>query len=72
MLLYGLTKLNLQAYADGVVISCPSSIGLRFILKKLEILLLKHSLVVNKVRTKALAFNKQGFNKFGAELFINR
>ena len=69
--MFGLIKLNNQAYADDIFIFCLSSTGLRFILKKLEFISLEFSLAVNKVKTKTMIFNKQVCNKFGADYFIN-
>ena len=52
-------------------IFCPSGNSLRFLIKKGELLLLKHSLIFNKMKTKTKIFEKQGPKKFNVELLIN-
>ena len=69
--MFGLTKQNIQAYADDIVMFCLSSTGPRFILKNLEFLSLELSLAVNKVKTKTMIFNKRISNNFSADFFIN-
>lgn len=61
---HGLTKVNIQAYADDIVVFCPSSTGLRVLLQKVEISLSKHALILNNAKTKCMVFSKQGFNRF--------
>ena len=54
----GVEKMNIQAYADDIVIFCPSACGLRSILTRLESMLLEHGLVVNITKTRIIIFNK--------------
>ena len=51
-----LLGINIQAYADNIVVYCPSAIVLRLLLQKLEILLCEHNLLLNTSETKIAIF----------------
>jgi len=57
--LLGINKMNIQAYADDMVVYCPSASGLRLLLQKLEILLCEHNLLLNTSKTKIVVFGRK-------------
>lgn len=54
----GICKMNIQAYADDIVVFCPSATGLRKLLSRLEGLLLTNELEVNVNKTKTVIFSR--------------
>lgn len=68
----GLSRLNVQAYADDIVLFCPSLTGLRCLTNKISNLLDLHGLVVNVGKTKLMMFNskRKNVNK-NVSLFMN-
>ena len=55
----GINKINVQAYADDLVIFCPTSGGLRHLISKFTVLATQHNLVINDTKTKILIFHKK-------------
>ena len=56
----GINKINIQAYADDIVVLCPTPSGLQEILKKLHDLLGRHELLINIAKTKTVIFKMLG------------
>ena len=54
----GINKINIQAYADDIVLFCSSQKGLQCMLDKINVMLLAHGLEVNIGKTKVLIFRK--------------
>ena len=54
----GYSKLNVLAYADDVVLLCPSAMGLRYLIAKFENLIKENRLVINAEKTKTMIFRK--------------
>ena len=54
----GISNLNIQAYADDIVVFCPSAGGLRNLMDCLGQKLTAHGLVINLQKTKILIFDK--------------
>ena len=54
----GINKINVQAYADDIVVLSPTSTGLQKILQKLHDLLSQHELLINVEKTKVMCFKR--------------
>ena len=54
----GLNVVNIQAYADDIVILSPSIVGMQILLDKINILFNDHYLVANKEKTVLMIFNR--------------
>ena len=55
----GINKINVQAYADDVVIFCPTAEGLRVLIQIMEDMIMAHQLMINVDKTKIVIFNKK-------------
>ena len=55
----GITKVNIQAYADDKVLLSPTASGLQKLMSRMSDLLECHQLVVNANKTKIVVFNRQ-------------
>ena len=55
----GITKVNIQAYADDMVLLSPTVSGLQKLMSRMSDLLECHQLVVNANKTKIVVFNRQ-------------
>ena len=55
----GINRINIQAYADDIVIFCPSASGLRHLLAKFSSLACQHNLIVNSTKTKVMIIDKK-------------
>ena len=53
----GITKMNIQGYADDLVIFCPTAGGLRKLLHKFETMANAHCLEINTSKTKIVIFH---------------
>ena len=62
------TKTNILAYIDDVVLSCPTSSGLQKLIKDFSVQCDSHNLVINNDKTKFIKFGKQDGSKF----YVNR
>ena len=63
--LLGINKINIQAYADDMVLICPTAKGLRELLLKFSSLMSEHELQINVAKTKVIVFHK-GRNPYRA------
>jgi len=54
----GINKVNVQAYADDIVVFCPTAMGLRAILAVLNDAMSSHFMCVNVDKTKVLVFSR--------------
>ena len=64
-------RLNIQVYADDIVIFCPSALGLKKLLHELERQLVTNDLVTNFQKTKTMIFTRK-INIFqGSVLHVN-
>jgi len=68
----GINKLNIQAYADDLVVFCPTANGLQQILNRLSGLLAHHELLVNTSKTKTMVFKKSGNSCYSGAPFFFR
>ena len=55
----GINRINIQAYADDMVIFCPSAGGLRHLLAKFSSLAYQHNLVINNSKTKVMIIDNK-------------
>ena len=60
----GVRKLNIQAYADDVVIFCPTAEGLRKLIEIFHTGCEAHKLVINLEKTKIVEFGKESSSQF--------
>ena len=60
----GIRKINVQAYADDIVIYCPTSAGLQKLLEKFWTCAREHDLVVNLDKTKVMKFGRKDNSVF--------
>ena len=67
----GIKQLNIQTYADDLVVFYPTANGLQQILNRLSDLLAHHELHVNPNKTRTMVFRKSGSYCYrGARFFI--
>ena len=66
----GIFKQNCQAYADDLVLYCPSATGLRILLREVEQLMTEHKLCVNTDKTKVVIFRKRKKYDTAAKFFL--
>ena len=57
----GLKRINIQAYADDLVVFCPTVIGLKNLLKLIEENLKRLELKINVEKTKIIIFSKRKY-----------
>ena len=61
----GIQKMNIQAYADDIVLYCPTSSGLRELLQIFARKVNEHELVINFDKTKVMMFGRQDGSNLG-------
>ena len=67
----GLQRINVQAYADDIVIFCPSVLGLKRLFYELERQLVSNDFVINFQKTKTMIFSRKAVIFQGPVLHVN-
>ena len=57
----GISRVNVQAYADDLVVFCPTASGLQSLLDRVNIHVKKHKLKLNTDKTKIVVFRRHHY-----------